>query len=236
MLLFIIRHGDPVYNPDSLTPLGHLQASAVAKRLALYGVDKLFASPLIRAQQTEQPTADLIKKEIVTLDWTSESFAAHCFFTQKEERNGWVYAKRRNEMRSPRIYKLGFEWYKDEVFDDTRSEEGYKHILDESDSFFKSLGYEHDREGFFYKPINENNDRVAVFCHEGFGLSWLGTLLDIPLPIIWSNFTVSHSNMTVIDFNSHGTDKVIPQVLTHSNDSHLYREGLPTKYQNSIYF
>ena len=32
MLLFIVRHGDPIYNPDSLTPKGHLQAQALAKR------------------------------------------------------------------------------------------------------------------------------------------------------------------------------------------------------------
>ena len=26
MLLFVVRHGDPIYDPDSLTPLGKLQA------------------------------------------------------------------------------------------------------------------------------------------------------------------------------------------------------------------
>ena len=41
MLLFLIRHGDPIYDPDSLTPLGKKQAEAVAKRLALYGKSKL---------------------------------------------------------------------------------------------------------------------------------------------------------------------------------------------------
>ena len=39
MLLYIIRHGDPIYHPDSLTPRGHLQAQAIAKRLARYGLD-----------------------------------------------------------------------------------------------------------------------------------------------------------------------------------------------------
>lgn len=34
MLLFYVRHGDPVYQPDSLTPLGEKQADAVAKRRA----------------------------------------------------------------------------------------------------------------------------------------------------------------------------------------------------------
>ena len=34
MLLYVIRHGDPTYSPDALTPLGHRQAEAVEKRLA----------------------------------------------------------------------------------------------------------------------------------------------------------------------------------------------------------
>lgn len=33
MLLFYIRHGDPIYIPDSLTDLGKRQAEAVARRL-----------------------------------------------------------------------------------------------------------------------------------------------------------------------------------------------------------
>ena len=32
MLFFYVRHGDPIYNPDSLTPLGHEQAKALSKR------------------------------------------------------------------------------------------------------------------------------------------------------------------------------------------------------------
>ena len=41
MLLFFVRHGDPIYVPDSLTPLGRRQAEAVAKRLARYGLDQI---------------------------------------------------------------------------------------------------------------------------------------------------------------------------------------------------
>ena len=44
MLLFYVRHGDPIYEPDQLTPLGHRQAESVARRLALFGVDEVYAS------------------------------------------------------------------------------------------------------------------------------------------------------------------------------------------------
>ena len=56
MILFYVRHGDPIYNPDQLTPLGHRQAESVAKRLALFGIDEIYASTSTRAMQTAQPT------------------------------------------------------------------------------------------------------------------------------------------------------------------------------------
>ena len=50
MLLYFIRHGDPIYVPDSLTPLGHRQAEAVGRRLALHGLDAVYSSPSNRAR------------------------------------------------------------------------------------------------------------------------------------------------------------------------------------------
>lgn len=44
MLFYFIRHGDPIYDPDSLTPLGHKQAEALAKRLCVYGLDEIYTS------------------------------------------------------------------------------------------------------------------------------------------------------------------------------------------------
>ena len=38
MILFYIRHGEPIYNPDQLTPEGHAQAEAVGTHLAALGI------------------------------------------------------------------------------------------------------------------------------------------------------------------------------------------------------
>lgn len=52
MFLYYIRHGDPIYAPDGLTELGHKQAKALAKKLALYGLEEIYSSTPIRARQT----------------------------------------------------------------------------------------------------------------------------------------------------------------------------------------
>ena len=72
MLLYIIRHADPIYNPDTLTPKGKLQAQALAKRLAVHGLDRIYSSPSGRAMETAQPTAELLGLDINIEEWTRE--------------------------------------------------------------------------------------------------------------------------------------------------------------------
>ncbi len=238
MLLYIIRHGDPIYDPDSLTHLGHLQAAALAKRLSRYGLDEIYSSPMIRAQQTAEPTAKILKKEVKILDWTSEELAYDDFsFESKIGHRRWFFrSEHTEELRNAEVTAMGYEWYKHPLFSCIKGEEGYNRIADASDEFLGSLGYIHDRKNCRYEAKEHNEKRIAVFCHEGFGVSWIGALLDIPLPTAWSIFNKSHSTVTLIKFSPNENGICAPQLLTFSNDSHIYCEGLPTKHQNTIYY
>ena len=61
MKLYIIRHGDPDYANDCLTPLGKRQAEALGRRFANTDLDMVFISPLGRAQETAKPTCEIKK-------------------------------------------------------------------------------------------------------------------------------------------------------------------------------
>ena len=98
MLFYYVRHGDPIYNPDSLTPLGSRQAEAVAKRLALYGVDKIFSSTSNRAIMTATPTSKLLKKEIVPLDFANEGHIWSEFTVTKNEKTEWIFQNNESKM------------------------------------------------------------------------------------------------------------------------------------------
>ena len=80
-----------------------------------------------------------------------------------------------------------------------------------------------------------NRDRVALFAHQGFGMSFFSSMLDIPYPMFCTHFDFSHSSMSVINFEPRGK-YVYPHVLQTANDSHLYREGILTGYHNIIKF
>ena len=92
MLFFYVRHGDPIYVPDSLTELGMEQAEALVSRMKVCAPDRIFASSSIRAIQTAEPTAKHLKKEIEILDWCNEDHAAKEFWaTTKAGESFWCF-------------------------------------------------------------------------------------------------------------------------------------------------
>ncbi len=238
MLLFYIRHGDPIYNPDSLTPLGMRQAEAIAKRLALYGVDSVYASTSNRAIETSKPTCELLKKQPQLLDFCNEGHAWKEFaFPDKNGVTCWAFAQNDfvEQFVGNELYSFGEKWYDHPKFKEYRFKEGMERINSESDKFLSSLGYEHDRSRHMYNAKLPNDKRIALFAHQGFGVLFLSSILDIPYPQFCTHFDITHSGMTVIEFPV-CEGYVVPKVLTLSNDSHIYKEGLPTNYNNRIRF
>ncbi len=238
MLFYYIRHGDPIYDPDMLTRLGERQADALAHRIAMHGIDKIFCSTSNRAYQTALPLSELTKKEIVKLDFLNEGHAWQYFTVQKSSgTRGWVFHQPqiRDLMIKDEMLKLGYEWYEHPKFKNLKFKEGVDFFDSNIDEFMLSLGYNHDRENHNYVALRENDERIAVFAHEGVGSIFLSSLLDIPYPIFSAHYSMSHTGMTVISFDNHFDnygDRVIPHILHFSNDSHIYKEGLPTNYCN----
>ena len=235
MLFFYIRHGDPIYSPDSLTELGKKQAESVAKRLALYGIDRIYSSTSNRAIQTAQPLCDLLKKEMDLLDFCNENYAANEFVVEKEGKRKWIFQDEETKLlfASEPVMKLGHNWYEHPEL--VNYKKGIDRVHNDAHEFFKALGYEHIRNTGRYKVIKSNSERVALFAHQGFGIAFLSVVLDIPYPIFANHFDICHTGMTVIDFQEEG-GFAIPKVLTLSSDSHLYRDALPTNYNNYIRF
>ena len=241
MLFYYIRHGEPLGVPDySLTPLGREQAKALAKRLCLFGIDRVFASPTLRTMQTAQPICDLLGKEITPCDWADEGIVWNEFTVPhpKYEHTWAFYDPKYLEIfSSPEVRALGERWYEHPELAGLNFKAGVERVNAAVDEFFLSLGFRHDRENARYEVVGEhlNRDRVAFFAHQGFGMSFFSSMLDIPYPMFCTHFDFSHSSMSVINFEPRGK-YVYPHVLQTANDSHLYREGIITGYHNSIKF
>ncbi len=236
MLLYYVRHGDPIYDPDSLTPLGERQAEAVARRLAIHGIDEIYASTSNRAVLTAKPTCEIVGKQATLLDWCHEGHTGRDFFID----NGagvkqWVFHQQKyiEKFASKEVVDLGAKWYDHPDFADNTFKEGISRVQREAFNFLASLGFEFDEQKGMYKSSIGTNKRIALFAHQGFGLAFLSAISLIPYPTFCTRFDMTHTGVTVIEFPERD-GYVLPKILTLSNDSHIYRDGLPTKY-NGVY-
>ena len=72
MILYIIRHADPDYENNTITPFGWEEAHALADWLKDMPIDKIYTSPLGRAIDTAAPTCKIKGIESTVLPWTFE--------------------------------------------------------------------------------------------------------------------------------------------------------------------
>ena len=246
MLIFYVRHGDPIYSPDSLTPLGERQAESVAKRLALFGIDEIYASCSTRAIETSKPLCELLNKKVKILDFLDENRLDNTTLLVPDSfgKKKWVWSNpiTARILASREVREMGDEWYKHPEFEKYHYEEIIHPINRELDAFLASLGYEHDTDKGLYKVTERHNEkRIAIFAHECMGKLVMSHLLDIPFPYYAEHFEMKHSAFTVIRLddgslvndNFEASDYARARVLSLGNDSHLYRDGLPLTHNSA---
>ncbi|MBQ0111064.1 MAG: histidine phosphatase family protein [Oscillospiraceae bacterium] len=235
MLLYYLRHGDPIYDPSSLTEYGHAQAKALSKRMVYSKLDYLFVSPSGRAVQTAVPTAAALNLPLVKKDWLNEDLAWGEFSCPIDDKGGrvWIYQVPtfNKLLNSDEIRNMGFSWYDHPAFANTKCKEGCARIRNEMTRFMASFGLIYNAEEHTYTADGTFKDfadkRIGVFAHEGIGALFLSALLDIPYPYL-TRFDMTTTGMSVIRLDADGDGVVIPRLLQYDNDSHLYKEGLST--------
>lgn len=226
MKLFIIRHADPDYPNKTITPDGHLEAQALAKRMVKLGLDRIYCSPRGRALHTMQYTADALNMKATILDWTQEldslSFKAVSpwYIDVAWEIPGEVLL---NQKTLPSHH----DWYTQSDLKALNAKEVFEDLIQHSDEFLKTLGLE--RQGTRYQIVRPNVEKVAVFCHGGFGVTWLAHLLQIPLTIMWAGFWLAPASVTTILFDKRSPEWATPRCIGLGDTSHLYEAGLEIK-------
>ena len=231
MRLYIIRHGNPDYIHDCLTPLGKRQAEAVSRRFAQDKLDLIYSSPLGRAKETAQPTCEILKKEMTILDWCSENAAYEDMCVRNPDgTTRWCFAKQRSDYKNNDTINLTTDWKRSNPeFESEKVEKRLQIIRDGSDKLLAELGYE--RDGCVYKITKPNDLNVGVFCHQGFGLTWMSHLLSIPPHIFWASFDMTHTGVSLIEFANFPNGVTTPMMLQFDDLSHLFNERLPMVFE-----
>ena len=226
MILYVIRHGDPDYENDSLTELGIRQAESLGRRLQKSGITHVFSSPNGRARMTAEPICRRLGLQAELEPWMSEDL--NDAFSHVG--GGWCFYVPCEESKSPENIAYGDRWYDAPPYlnaVDARCR--YEDIGRASDTFTARFGLR--REGRLYRVTEKSCAHVAAFCHQGTSLAWLSYLLGISPAVFWANFDMTLSGYTVLDFGEadEGT-LVAPKCICHSEMSHIYEAALPMVY------
>jgi broad specificity phosphatase PhoE len=217
--LCIVRHAEPAYPEDTLTPRGHRQARALAHRLAAAGVDAVASSPMNRALETARYTADLAGLPCTIEPWTGE--LEHWVIVQGPLTEAPAWEIHPHAVRSAAPLHGG-NWHGLPLLDAALVREGFEELRRASDAFLAGHGL--IRQGTRYRAERPAARHLALFCHAGFGLTWLAHLLEIPPPLLWAGFSLPPSSVTTVAFEPDSEGWATPRCLSLGDLSHLAGE------------
>jgi probable phosphoglycerate mutase len=180
-------------------------------------VDDLYASPRGRAQETAGFTAKLMGKSVTTEPWATELSSPWELGYAMWDAHGHDIrnaAYLSNPTRLDQIPTIETDWVT-QISTQVRKD---------SDAYLARLGYV--RENGIYRITQPNEKRIAMFCHGGLGSAWVASLLEIPLPLMWSGFFMHTTSVTCILFDERTPGIATPRCLYYGALPHLYHEGI----------
>ncbi len=226
MRIILIRHGDPDYVNDNLTPKGKVEAELLSKRVEKWDVKDFYCSPLGRAKATAAYSLEKMNRQAKQCDWLQE------FYYQVEDpvtgnkRIAWDFMPSywTNE---PMLYDKD-KWFEAPVMKTGDLSEKTKMVNEGIDQILKEHGYE--REKGFYKVKEGNTDTLVFFCHLGVSFVILSHLLGISAPVLWQQFFIAPTSVTELRTEERVQGEACFRVNKMGDISHLYAGDEPMSF------
>lgn len=227
MQLLFIRHGDPDYVLDSLTPEGEVQAKALASYLEDKKIESIYCSTLGRAKKTASYTLEKRNQSAEYLEWMEE-FHGKC---EKPNRPGiteycwdWLPA---DWTSRPILYDKD-RWFDDPVFEGTNVKKEALRVIGEFDNFLAQHGYE--RSGQIYRAVKPNTQTLAIFCHLGIQCIFLSHLIGCSPFVLLHGFVPSPSSITTVVTEERIEEQAFFRITEMGAVPHLRIKGLEPSF------
>ena len=218
MEIIFVRHCDPDYEKDSLTPVGMKEAELLSERIQALNADAFYCSPMGRAQKTAEISLRGTNAQIQTLDWLHEFRGMvwsglkrhYCWDFLPSE---WTKDKR----------NYTEDWLDSDIMKHGNVKKEYEKVCKGIDGLLEKYGYKHT--GNTFEVIHESHDRIVFFCHFGISCVLLGYLLGISPIVLLHNFAALPSSVTRIVTEEREKGIASFRMLYYGDISHLYAKG-----------
>lgn len=226
MRILIIRHGEPDYSIDSLTPQGWKEAELLSQRLSKEPADAYYVSPLGRARDTAKPTMEKLGLQAQVLPWLHE-FRGKVFNPNTgEEMIPW------NLM--PQYWTVQPEFYDREAWANNglyRTGDVaaiYQETARGMDALLAQWGY--IRDGALYRCEKNTEKTIVLFCHFALGMAILSHILGVSPTVMWQCFFMPTSSVTTLITEERVKGQVFFKCMQLGDTSHLYAGGEPVSH------
>ena len=219
MRLILVRHGQPDYKQDCLTGLGHLQAAATAERLKTEGISQIYASPMGRAQETADYTANMLQIPVQTLPFMHEISFRPMQEGDELPHNGnpWLNVfDRISEGNS--LHPSN--WQTEYPFSQSRVVPSVNHIIENFDKWIEGFGYV--REGDYYRVTRECDQTIALFSHAGSSMAVVSHMFNLSYLFACSALSPDVTGITVIKLDGQVGELIAPGFEILNDARHIY--------------
>ena len=243
MRLLIVRHGDPDYEPDTVTQAGAKEADALAALMRREQIDHFYVSPMGRAKRTIAPTLEAMDREAQVLDWLEEFPAeldvnGNAFLQEvypgTETNPDGTFGKRIVWDMLPHGWKNDPAYYGVDTLKDTPVGRNsdivavYRRVCRGLDALLEQHGYK--REGMLYTTKMGNRKTLALFCHFGLSCVILSRLWNVSPFVLWHSLVMAPSSVTELHTEERVKGKVTFRASRIGDISHLYAAGLKPSF------
>lgn len=224
MRILIIRHGDPCYNPDTLTEKGNREAALLADFLSKEKIDAIYSSPLGRAYETCLYTANRLNITPVVKPWLREF--DYPVYMNGEKRLAWDFLPEYLE-EHPELYDRK-QWLTSEIMQTGEIAKRYQEATQGLDDILRNHGYE--RNGRFYRVLHENRDTIAFFCHFGAECILLSHLCNMSPSVLMHHFVALPTSVTTLYSEERREGKALFRCTSFGSTTHLYVGNEPPSF------
>lgn len=222
MKLLLIRHGDPDYLHDDLTPVGRREAELLSERIAPMDIAQYYVSPLGRAKATAAPTLARAGRTAEERDWLQE-FAIPVARPDVEGLSlvpwDWLPG---DWTRDPRFFDP-VRWRENEIFQAAGVGEAYDKVVASFDALLADFGYV--REGLVYRAERPNGLTLAFFCHFGLSCVLLSHLMHTSPMVLWHGTCMAPASVTTVYTEERRPGIASFRAAALGDTSHLYARG-----------
>ncbi len=221
MRLLLIRHAEPDYSIDSITPKGRMEAELLSRRMIQYDIRDFYVSPLGRARDTAAYTLEKMNREATVLPWLKEFNGRYPDPETGKLRLAWDI-KPRIWPDFPGVWNID-SFLENTLFDEGNFREVWQETVDGVTDLMGSYGYRKD--GPVWLCDHNTQDTIALFCHFGISMAVISCLTDIPPMVLWHRTLCLPSSVTEVVTEERIRGEVAFRITKLGDTTHLEANG-----------